>query len=75
MVQEQQLSKANWRYYCDDDRRESTTSFQSRWRLEKDPPNPPLFYVPQRKRPMFHELLGPTDRRSYQEWKDEPNQM
>ena len=75
MTQEPDPVRANFRYYCDNDRR---TGPDRRWQLKEDPRRRPRAYVPQMQRPMPHEATkDPNDPMfgSFQEWWDPFNRM
>ena len=64
-------SRANYRYYCDNDLRYSDSN--GRWRLREDPRlENPDDYVPERQRPMPHQGQSGI---ATQEWYDKDNWM
>ena len=68
-VQDYDRDKANYRFYCDNDRLDGGSQ---RWRLVRDPPlgSRPLNYVPQEQRPF---ILNAQPQQAWQEWEDPSN--
>ncbi|KAL9110705.1 MAG: hypothetical protein Q9227_004697 [Pyrenula ochraceoflavens] len=67
-------TKANYRYYCDDDETELDARPNPRWKIRKDPPPGlrPKSYVPQRDRlPRWDPRRSPDQ--LYQEFEDNDN--